>query len=1533
MKKILGLDLGTNSIGWAFVERDDDKGRIIKSGSRIIPMDAATLGDFASGNTKSQTADRTSKRSARRIRERFLLRRERLHRLLHILGFLPKHYEEKIGWDLENDSKHYGTFLENEEPKIAWMKNGEKKYEFIFQSSFQEMLDDFKKCHPDILSNNKKIPYDWTLYYLRQKALSQQIDKEELAWIILNFNQKRGYNQQRDEVLEASDGKKEEYMCLTVLSITPDEDVKGKDIWYNIRFENSDIVYRRKSKYPLNWIGKKRNIIVTTKLDEEGNPKLKKDGSIDYSVKSPNDDDWALQKIKTEQDLKASHQTVGQFIYAALLANPSEKIRGGLVRTIERDFYKEELEKILQKQSEFHAELRDCSLYEQCINELYRNNEAHRNNIAKNDFTYLILEDVLFYQRPLKSKKSLIDDCPYESHQGVDKETGEICTYPLKCIAKSNPYFQEYRVWKFLSDLRIIANTKEINGHIHTDIDVTSDFLPDNESWSNMFIWLNDKGHISQSDMLSYLGIKKKEQSKYRWNFVADKHYPMNATRHAILNRMKGDEILDRELEQAIWHLLYSTTSKAEIDKSLSSSDNPSNIYARLIKAGFSQESIEKIKTIKLPDEGYGAYSEKAIKKLLPLMRCGGLWNEKDIHPSTKQRIEDFSKKEGMEDFSENVKQRITSLNEIQSYQRLPEWLACYVVYGKHSEANEIVKWKSPDDINIYLNSFKQHSFRNPIVESVILETLRVVRDLWKRFGYIDEIHIEMGRELKNPSDKRAQITQRVLQNENTNIRIKALLAEFLAEEYQIENVRPHSPSQQDLLRIYEEDVLAHNEPDDDIKDIITGLSNPTKQPSRSQVLRYKCWLDQKYCSPYTGQPIPLSRLFTSDYEIEHIIPQSRYFDDSFSNKVICESEVNKLKDNQLGYEFIKQHHGQTIQLASGKMVRVLEVEHYEQLVKDNFAQSKRKKLLMDDIPSEFIQRQLNDSRYISKIVKTLLSNIVRTTDEDGNLEREAISKNVITCNGSVTTRLKRDWGLGEVWNSIILPRFQRLNDLTGRNCFTTLNTHGNEIPAIPLELQKGFSFKRIDHRHHALDAIVIACTTREHVNLLNNEAALPEHQEMKHALSHKLRRCEEVVINGKKRRIFKEFIMPWASFKNDTLLSLQQIVVSFKQNLRVLNQATNLYYKFENGQKILATQHSADHFAIRKSLHKDTVFGHVNLQRKTTIKLKDALKDVNRIVDRRLKQTIREMRTRHYNDKQLLVYFKDYAYEWKGYDFNKVEVFYYTDEKEKMVATRFCNDLVSIFSAKTKKQDIEKVISQITDTGIQKILTNYLNENINKIEYAFSAEGLEHMNENIAQYNDGKQHKPIYAVRLFQPKGNKFLVGLTGNNNKKYVVADAGTNLFFAVYKTNEEVRKYKTIPLEEVVARMKQKLYPVNDTDEEGNKLLFCISPNDSVYLPTPDEISNGHVNFENIDTDRVYRFVDSSGTTANFVPSRIANIIYHLKKEVAEHFCIGNVIQDELGLGSPQSKNQKAITGEMVKDFCIPLVVNRIGEIKRK
>lgn len=146
MKHILGLDLGSNSIGWAFVQQDfeNKQGKIIATGSRIIPMDQGILGDFERGNTVSQTAERTAYRSTRRLRERHLLRRERLHRVLHILGFLPPHYDAQIDF-----TKRYGKFIDNAEPKIAY-NNGN----FIFMNSFNEMVEDFKNTNLSYSTRN-----------------------------------------------------------------------------------------------------------------------------------------------------------------------------------------------------------------------------------------------------------------------------------------------------------------------------------------------------------------------------------------------------------------------------------------------------------------------------------------------------------------------------------------------------------------------------------------------------------------------------------------------------------------------------------------------------------------------------------------------------------------------------------------------------------------------------------------------------------------------------------------------------------------------------------------------------------------------------------------------------------------------------------------------------------------------------------------------------------------------------------------------------------------------------------------------------------------------------------------------------------------------------------------------------------------------------------------------------------------------------------------------------------------------------------
>ncbi len=1489
MKKILGFDIGTNSIGWAIVYGDTNEDgklqlkEIANAGSRIIPMDASILGDFDKGNSVSQTKARTEYRGMRRMRERYLLRRERLYRILNIMGFLPEHFSECL--------TRYGKFTNNSEPKLAWLKDNEGKMQFLFKQSFNEMLNEFYEHNPQLTEEAKKIPYDWTLYYLRKKALTAPIQKEELAWILLNFNQKRGYYQLRGEDEEDTQNKIEEYQSLKIIRVEATDEKKGDDTWHNVYLENG-MVYRRTSKTFLDWEGKTKDFIITTLLDNNGQPKVDKDGQIRRSLRQPKEEDWGLLKKKTEASIDKSGKTVGCYIYDNLLSDPTQKIKGRLVRTIERKYYKNELKAILEKQKQFIPELNDKELYDRCVEELYPSNDAHRNNIIHRDFTYLIAEDILFYQRPLKSKKSLIADCQYETRAYKNPETGETKHIGIKCVSKSHPRFQEFRLWQFISNLRIYERSKIVDGKTKLDVDVTDSFLKDETVYERLFEFLNNTKAIKQDTLLSSFFKLKKQNGKhlYRWNYVEDREYPCNETRELILSRLKKAGIsasfLTTETEEALWHILYSVSDKQELRTALAT-------FARkntLDETTFTEHFI-KIPPFK---NDYGAYSLKALNKLLPLIRMGKYWSEESIDAKTRERIDRIIDGEADENIKNTVREKAINLNDISHFKGLPLWLACYVVYNRHSEASDTERWERPEDIDEYLRHFRQHSLNNPIVEQVVMETLRTVRDIWKTEGHIDEIHIELGREMKSPAAKRAQMAQNMTENENTNIRIKYLLREFASPDIDIEGVHTHSPSQQELLRIYEEGVLA-SEKDiaPDIKELIGRLNEKSKQPSHSDVQRYKLWLDQKYRSPYTGLAIPLSRLFTPDYEIEHVIPQSRYFDNSFTNKVICESEVNKLKDNQLGYEFIMRHHGEKVPLSRGRTATILEPQEYEQLVKKTYSTNpqKLKKLMMDDIPDGFIDRQLNDSRYISKLVKGLMSKIVREEGED-----EATSKNVIVCTGSVTDRLKKDWGINDVWNRIILPRFERLDKMCGQQLYTTKNTSGHVIPDMPLEQQRGFNKKRIDHRHHAMDAIVIACATRSIVNYLNNESAKHDAQTTRHDLQHALCHKQRTDANGNYRWTLNK---PWDTFPADVNNALNRIIVSFKQNLRVISRTKNKIQKLKNNKRVLEQQTKGDNWAIRKPLHKETVYGEVNLRLQKEVKLKEAITRPDDIIDRDLKKKIKAMLELGYDLKKIKAYFEDNAEIWSDINLNKIPIYYFTAEtSDRYFATR--KPIDQSFNRK-------KIINEITDTGIQKIMLHHLENNGEDPDIAFSPEGIEEMNRNIRTLNNGKWHQPILKVRVYE-KANKFAIGKSGNKSKKFVEAAKGTNLFFAVYESEDGKRRYSSIPLNIVIDRMKAG-QPV--AGEDGIIPTFVLSPGDLVYVPHDGEQPTANT----IDRSRIYKMVSCNKKQCFFIGNIIASII--VNNNDLHEFNAHNMIEI-------------APTGENIKEKCIPIKVDRLGQI---
>lgn len=1484
MAKILGLDLGTNSIGWAVI--DNEKKHIESAGSRIIPMDAGRLSDFEKGNSVSQTADRTKYRGARRLHERYLLRRERLLRVLQTMEFLPEHFSSQLN--------RYGHLPDDKEPRIAWREGKDGKPEFLFRSSFNEMVEEFRKA-----GIGQNIPYDWTIYYLRKKALSQPLTKEELAWVLMQFNQKRGYNQLRgkaDEEMEeyANKGEEKEYRELRVIKVeeTGEKDKKGAS-WYNIELENG-WVYRRVFSIAPDWEGKVRGFIATFKLDKEGNHKVQ--------LKSPDENDWGLRKIKTENDIRQSQCTVGEYIYKTLLNDPTKKILGETVRTVDRELYREELLRILDKQREFIPELNDKELYNRCIEELYPSNDAYRNNIANRDFTYLLVDDILFYQRPLKSKKSLIADCPYEKRNGK----------PIKCIAKSHPLYQEFRLWQFLANMQIYQDDKKI----------TPTLLPDGNAYANLYDYLAKQKEIDQNGLLRYFKIGKKEASKYRWNYVEDRKYPCGETRAVLLGGLRkagiDEDFLSPEKELLLWHILYSVDDQRQYEKAL-------NTFAH--KQGWSEHQCEAFilcfkRLTVCKEKDYGAYSSKAISRLLPLMRQGVYWNAAAIDPETRNRIEHLITGEEYEGLTTFVREKLKHIHNIEDCQGLGTWQACYLVYNRHSEAAEAKKWTKPEDIDDYLDEFRHNSLNNPVVEQIVTESLRVVRDIWRQTGRIDEIHIELGRELKKTKSERESLSRTILENETTNQRIRLLLIELMNPECQVENVRPNSPSQLELLKIYEDGAMnSVIDVPEEIKEIRKQFSNAKNQPTHAEVMKYKAWLEQHYRSPYTGRYIPLAKLFTPAYQIEHIIPQSRWFDDSLSNKVICEAEVNKLKDRELGHEFIVHHHGERVPLSMGGEVEILSVDAYEKLIKETFSHNrkKREKLMMDDIPEDFVNRQLNDSRYISRLMMHLLSNIVREEEEEGKHEESTTSRNVIPCNGSITDRLKHDWGNDDVWNRIILPRFERLNKITNTSDYTTTTERGHHIPQVPLLMRQGFNKKRIDHRHHAMDAIVIACATRDHVNLLNNEAA---GSSIRYDLNHKLRKMDYYQgSDGQKHERFGEFFKPWETFTEDVQHTLEGIIVSFKQNLRVINKTSNYYTIIQDNKHINVQQKKGDSWAIRKPLHKETVFGEVNLQLKRWVKMKDAIKNPNIIVNKELKIKIKEKIAFRYPVKDIVKYFELEADTWPEVKDGKVEVYYYTaDTNDRYFATR--KPLLDVMKDITTEPAAQKAIDSITDSGIRSILRAHLGaENNNPVE-AFSADGLERMNRNIKALNGGHDHLPIKKVRVYE-QANKFSVGNKGQKATKFVEAAKGTNLFFVIYTNSNGTRGYVTVPLNIIIDLQKKyekewKSHLAERLQGEdlqlmpkGAELLYVLSPGDLVYVPREEERETG---IKHLDIRRIYKVVSMTGIQFMCIHHSVASPVVN-KMEY-----------------TTSNKMEKAISGEMIKEVCIPIQVNRLGIITK-
>ena len=360
--------------------------------------------------------------------------------------------------------------------------------------------------------------------------------------------------------------------------------------------------------------------------------------------------------------------------------------------------------------------------------------------------------------------------------------------------------------------------------------------------------------------------------------------------------------------------------------------------------------------------------------------------------------------------------------------------------------------------------------------------------------------------------------------------------------------------------------------------------------------------------------------------------------------------------------------------------------------------------------------------------------------------------------------------------------------------------------------------------------------------------------------------------------------------------------------------------------EKGFVKQKKGDSWAIRKPMHKDTVFGEVNLRFTKEVSLNEALKNPKDIVNKDFKQMVLKSLAQGHDSKYIKKYLDENKEVWSDINLKKVAVYYYTKDikdengnvKERYFATR--KPLDTSFNKK-------KIEESVTDTGIQKILLAHLDAKGGDSELAFSPDGIDELNRNIVALNNDKFHQPIQKVRVYE-KAEKFAVGQKGNKSSKFVEAAKGTNLFFAVFvfeKLNKEtgemdkVRSYLTIPLNVMIDCQKkfgkdwknniESYLKDNKLVSDEVKLLFILSPNDLVYLPTKEELKIG---VKVLDKKRIYKVVSFTG-------SRLYAILYQVAKSVVDKVEFTQL-----------NKVEFTDTKDSVKETCIPIKVDRLGNV---
>ncbi|WP_130735276.1 type II CRISPR RNA-guided endonuclease Cas9 [Flavobacterium sp. J27] len=1286
MKKILGLDLGTNSIGWAFIkeaENDNEKSEIVNTGVRIVPLTTDEETDFKKGNTISINADRTLKRGARRNLQRFKQRRDNLLEIFKKIKFIPNNFTyAETGTATTFSSYELRAQAANDKiskeelVKVLLMINKKRGYKSSRKAKSAEEGEaiDGMKIAKELFDNNYT-PGQWVFTSLSKgKTFIPDFYRsdlqKELEKIIAFQNQ---FHPQiiNDELFEAIQGKNRtftsQYFSKTLnIPLVENKGTKEETKLQHYKWRNEAI----STELDLEIIA-----FIITEINNQINKSSGYLGAISDRSK----------------ELYFNQETVGQFLCRQLKNNNHAKLKN---QVFYRQDYLDEFEKIWETQAKFHSELNE-------------------------DLKKEIRDITIFYQRKLKSQKHLVSFCEFEKGH--------------KVIPKSSPLFQEFRIWQNINNI-VVKNeiTKE-------------SFLLEEELKQQLAQELFFKENFSDSQFITFCGLKKTDYSvnfkKIEGNRTNTEIYkafekilvvegydeldisklePLEISKvfktaftdlginTSLLDfdpTVQGNDF-DKQPYYQLWHLLYAAEDDDKLKESLKS------------KFGFKEEHLPFLLNVKLQAD-YGSLSARAIKKILPHLMDGHIY-DKACELVRLDNIKNLTNK-GLE---------IKEAKKIAGY----------------NHSSSLTKEQNNDRVlKDTLELLKKNSLRNPVVEKILNQMINVINAIINdpMMGKPDEIRVELARELKNNNEQRKEMTNSINKATAEHEKIRKIL---------------------------------HTE---------FGFPRVT----RNDIIRYKLWKETDGISLYTGQPIEASKLFTKEYDIEHIIPKSRLFDDSFSNKTICERRLNIDKSNKTAYSFLKEK------------LSIEEFEQFEQRVKSFYgkiSRTKQNKLLMADheIPEGFIERQLRETQYIAKKAKEIL------------LE---VSRNVTTTIGSVTDKLREDWELVEIMKELNWNKYDKLG-LT----YEDKGKSGERLYKI-----KDWS-KRNDHRHHAMDALTVAFTKPAYIQYLNNLNAKTQGEQK-----------AKSILGIENKHLYRDknnklrFIAPIPNFREEAKKHLERILISYKaKNKVVTNNKNSIKIKGDVLEKIQLTP--------RGQLHKETIYG--KLQQYVTKEEK-----INASFDEKRIQLVAKKQYRELLLKRLQENSNDPKKAFTGKNSLAKTPIYISLENNSVVPEKV--KLVWLEDNYTIRKDItpDLKIDKVIDVGLKKILQARLDKFGGDAKKAFvNLEGSpiwQNKEKGIALKR--VTISGVSNALALHTKKNHFGNEILDGNGKPVPVdfVSTGNNHHVAIYRDEKGNLQEEVVSFFDAVVRKNLGLPIINKNHEKGWEFLFSMKQNEYFVFPSDD------------------------------------------------------------------------------------------------